>query len=79
MTGLSVNILTERLDDVESCEFAPVTSRNLLEGILNVKRMDCFGSADESDGDGDTVTDGGATARDCLVALVLLLESGVLG
>lgn len=40
--------------------------------------MDLFGSTGESDGDRETVIDGEATARVSLVALVLMLESGVL-
>lgn len=70
--------MTERFDD-PSREFAAVTSRSLLEGIFTVKRMDLFDSTGESDGDRETVTDGEATARVSLVALVLMLESGVFG
>lgn len=80
MTGLSVNILTDRLDAVALREFVPVTSRSLLEGILTVKRIDLFGSAGGISGeDRDTVTDEGAVVRVSLVVLVLTLESRVSG
>lgn len=72
-------MLTDRFADA-SREFALVTSRNLLEGIFTVKRMDLFDSTGDSDGDRETVTDGEVAApRVSLVDLVVMLESGVLG
>jgi hypothetical protein len=81
MIGFSAKIFTDRRPDPVA--FPPlllVTSRNLLDGILTVKRMDFLDSSGKFDGVRETVTAGKDTKpRVTLLDLKIVLEVCWLG
>jgi hypothetical protein len=79
--GFSAKIFTDRrLDPAIFPLLLLVTSRNLLDGILTVKRMDFLDSSGKFDGVRETVIAGEDTKpRVTLLDLKTVLEAGWLG